>query len=372
MQWNLVIFVHVTNLPTAMKNRARLLLAAAVLVSFAACDAFRSLSGGSGATSLGKPYEIVVVCAPQQWDGPVGETLRGLLQAPVEYVNQTEPSFDLLRVLPRGFTNMTTRQRNILKVEIDPSVPEDETSITAEYDWRAAPQIVLTLKGPSDAALLQYLAAHGRELVYVLEKTERDRAVDYAARFNEKYVSQVIEETFGVDMTVPKGYVLAKSESDFLWARYEYPTASQGFCIYTYPYAGRESLSRGALLDARNKFVSRIPGPSDGSYMTTSDAFVPDLRMFRLKGRTWTEMRGFWDVAGDFMGGPFVSYTTVDEASNRVFTLDCYVYSPKLNKRNFLRGVEHLLYMVRFPADGAAAEGGEGRSDTGEPLYGAR
>ena len=83
--------------------------------------------------------------------------------------------------------------------------------------------------------------------------------------------------------------------------------------------------------------------------MTTSEAFVPDLRMFSLEGRTWTEMRGFWDVAGDFMGGPFVSFTTVDEASNRVFTLDCYVYSPKLNKRNFLRGVEHLLYLLKFP-----------------------
>lgn len=337
-----------------MKNPVRLLISAALLFACGACDAFRTLSDRNASTSLGKPYELIVVCAPQQWDGPVGETLRGLFTAPVEYVNQTEPIFDVLRVLPRGFTNMATRHRNILKVEIDPSLSEEQTRITAEYDWRAAPQIVLTLKGPSDAALLQYLAAHGKELVYVLEKAERDRAVDYAAHFQEKYVSQVIEETFGVRMTVPKGYVLAKSESDFLWARYEYPTASQGFCIYTYPYAGRESLSPGALLAARNRFVSRIPGPSDGSHMTTSDAFVPDLRMFRLEGRTWIEMRGFWDVAGDFMGGPFVSYSTVDEASNRIFTLDGYVYSPKLNKRNFLRGVEHLLYLVEFPAADSA------------------
>lgn len=131
-----------------MKRSFRLILAAAVLVSLAACDAFRTLSDRNANTSLGKPYELIVVCAPQQWDGPVGETLRGLLGAPVEYVNQIEPSFDLLRILPRGFTNMATRHRNILKVEIDPSVPEERTSITAEYDWRAAPQIVLTLKGP--------------------------------------------------------------------------------------------------------------------------------------------------------------------------------------------------------------------------------
>ena len=61
-------------------------------------------------------------------------------------------------------------------------------------------------------------------------------------------------------------------------------------------------------------------------------------------------MRGFWDVEGDFMGGPFVSYTTVDTATDRVVTLDCYVYSPKLPKRNYMREVEHLLHLVKFPA----------------------
>ena len=86
--------------------------------------------------------------------------------------------------------------------------------------------------------------------------------------------------------------------------------------------------------------------------MITSDAFEPDYRIFRLEGRLWCELRGFWDVQGDFMGGPFVSYSTVDTATNRVFTLDCYVYAPDLNKprkRNYMRGVEHLLYSVQFP-----------------------
>lgn len=110
-----------------------------------------------------------------------------------------------------------------------------------------------------------------------------------------------------------------------------------------------QSLTAAALTAARNQFAARIPGPSDGSYMTTSAAFEPDLRIFRLEDRTWFELRGFWDVEGDFMGGPFVSYSTVDQATGRILTLDCYVYSPKLHKRNFVRGVEHLLYGIEFP-----------------------
>ena len=249
---------------------------------------------------------------------------------------------------------MVADHRNILKIVEDPSLAA--TNIAVQYDVTAEPQIVLTLQGPDDKALTDYLSEHRESLVQVLEKAERDRAVKFAEAFSEQRVAKAIKSTFGVDMTVPKGYVLAADEKDFLWARYEYPTASQGFFIYSYPYEGKESLSPGALLAARNKFAARIPGPSDGSYMTTSDAFAPDFRMFRMEGRLWCEMRGFWDVHGDFMGGPFVSYTTVDTATNRVFTLDCYIYSPKNPKRNYMRGVEHLLYLVKFPAAEAPQE----------------
>ncbi len=99
--------------------------------------------------------------------------------------------------------------------------------------------------------------------------------------------------------------------------------------------------------------------------MTTSDAFAPDYRLFRIEGRLWCELRGFWDVKGDFMGGPFVSYTTVDTENNRVFTLDCYVYAPDLNKprkRNYMRGLEHLLYTVTFP-DQKPAKARDGAAD---------
>lgn len=330
-----------------MKTIFRIALAAAVVATMAGCKAFRTLTDSRLKTAQGAPYELIVVCPQQEWTGEVGDTLRAIFTAPIPYLNQTEPLFDVLRVTERGFTGMVADHRNILKIVEDPSLAA--TNIAVQYDVTAEPQIVLTLQGPDDKALTDYLSEHRESLVQVLEKAERDRAVKFAEAFSEQRVAKAIKSTFGVDMTVPKGYVLAADEKDFLWARYEYPTASQGFFIYSYPYQGKESLSPGALLAARNKFAARIPGPADGSYMTTSEAFEPDYRMFRLEGRLWCELRGFWDVHGDFMGGPFVSYTTVDTATGRVFTIDCYVYSPKNHKRNYVRGVEHLLYLLKFP-----------------------
>jgi len=49
------------------------------------------------------------------------------------------------------------------------------------------------------------------------------------------------------------------------------------------------------------------------------------------------------------MGGPFISWTLVDEPRNRIVTLFGFVYAPKYEKRNHIRKVESLLRTVDFP-----------------------
>ena len=151
-----------------------------------------------------------------------------------------------------------------------------------------------------------------------------------------------------------------------VWISQEYPAASKGFFIYKYPYEGKESLTAEALVKARNRFAQRIPGPVDGSYMITVDKiadesgteyvpYKPDHRAIRIGERPWIEMVGLWDVENYFMGGPFVSYTTVNKLTNEVVTIDCYVYYPtaynkRPEKRNKLRALQHLVYLADFPA----------------------
>ncbi len=330
-----------------MKKFITALLLATTAVAMVGCDAFHRLSG-DGRTSQGAPYEVIVVCKNDIWDGSAGDTLRYFLRQPVPTINQYEPLFDVLRVAPDNFKNLLERHRNVLKLLVDPTV--ENCGIGVQYNVTSQPQVVLLVQAPTNEALTVLLAENGENIVQVLESAERDRDIDFGERFGAKELEKIIHEKFGVTMHVPKGYSLRNATNDFLWASYEFPTASQGFFIYTYPYEGPQSLSMEALTAARNKFAAQIPGPSDGSYMTTLAEYEPDYRMMRIEGRLWAEMRGLWDVANDFMGGPFVSFSTVDTSTNRVFTLDCYVYSPKLGKRNFLRPLEHLVYLIDFPS----------------------
>ncbi len=333
-----------------MKFIKTLIVLVMVGLSLCQCDALRSVTTNK-VTSQGAPYELIVVSNQPEWESALGDSLRSLLNAPLEYSNEQEPRFTVLRVTQQAYQDLIAKHRNILEVNIQPSI--DSTAVAVRYDVHAAPQIVLTLQAPTVEAAREYVAENGEYIAKAIEIAERDRAVEYAKKYSVKSLDNLIEEKFGVKMNIPQGYSLRQDSEDFLWLSYEFPVASQGVMIYSYPAEfGINSLTSELLLDARNRFAARIPGPSDGSYMTTFDEFEQVFTPLRIKGRLWCEQRGFWDVAGDYMGGPYVSYSTIDQATNRVFTIDCYVYSPKYSKRNYLHAVEHLVYGVEIePTD---------------------
>lgn len=325
------------------------------------CGSFEMLN--SGETATGTPYEMVLVCAQPQWQSELGDTLQSILKQPVKELVQYEPMFDVLRILPNNFKNLTKKHRNIVVVQVDPSITEP--AIAASYDYTAEPQVYVTIQGPDNHTVAQYISENRENLLYVLEKAERDRQINYSQRYFSQAMFDLVKERFGADMYIPDNFKIRTQSDDMVWISQEYPLASKGFFIYKYPYEGIESLSAESLVKARNRFASRIPGPVDGSYMITVDKiadetgegyipFTPQYRTLRIGERPWVEMVGLWDVENYFMGGPYVSYTTVNQATQEVITIDCYVYSPKEKKRNMLRELQHLVYLIDFPASFSA------------------
>jgi hypothetical protein len=61
------------------------------------------------------------------------------------------------------------------------------------------------------------------------------------------------------------------------------------------------------------------------------------------------ETRGLWHVKNDFMGGPFVTFTVIDNEKNRVVNFDAFVYAPQFKKRDYLRQLEAVLYTLQKP-----------------------
>jgi hypothetical protein len=298
--------------------------------------------------SQGAPYEIIVVADHKIWDGPAGDTLRSIFYEQFPMVSRQETTFDVLRVLPGGFKKLVTRHRNIMITDIGAQF--SEPSLTFAENVYASPQIVLTATAPDNASLAAFLDEQREDLLMLLEHAEQRRDVAAAETHTPPAIKELIKSKFGFDMSMGPGYTVRDEKEDFLWLSYEMPVSSQGIIIYTYPFSGVADFERDNLLKRRNEFAAKIPGQNKGSYMTSNPDYT-ELVFRTIDGRQWSELHGFWDVEGDFMGGPFTNYATLDAARQRVVAIDFYVYSPdpQLSQRNYIKQLEHFLYTVALP-----------------------
>ncbi len=322
----------------------------------------------------GAPYEIVVVADHDVWDGPAGDTLRSMFYRRFRMINRQETSFDVLRVLPRGFSKLVVRHRNILMTDIDPALTQ--ASIGVANDTWAQPQTVITASAPDMASLTELINNNRDDIMLLLEKAEKDRDVADARGHTPPSIAARIRDKFGFEMSTGPGYTILSESEDFLWLAYRMPRADQGIVIYTYPFSGVKDFDLDNLLARRDEFVKRIPGENPGSHMTTNpDPGFIDVVYKTIDGRPWAEMLGFWDTVGDFMGGPYRNYSTIDAANQRVIAIDFFVYAPdtRLSQRNYIKQLEHFLYTVNIPGSvaGTAATAATAATATAAEMPGA-
>ncbi len=313
------------------------------------------LSGCSGdvlPSSTGQPYEILVVSPNNAWESTAGDTVRAIFGQEVEMTNQPEPIYDVLRVTPEAFNKPLSKHRNLLTLKIDPAA--DSAAMSARYDMYAQPQLVISVTAPTADSLASYLWRYHDELVSLYSIAERDRFMKRACQTTDTKINELVKQKFGFDICIPKGYTVRNEQPGFLWVSYEMALSSIGFIIYTYPAdttLWHNDLAV-SIIAARNAAVAKVPGPVDGSYMTTSTAVPVEQEIFTAYGRQWNLVSGFWRVENDFMGGPFRNYTTYDLVNNRMIAIDGYVYSPtdkqRLGKRNFIRQIEAIFMTVRM------------------------
>lgn len=322
-----------------------------LLMPFAAAVVLSSCGDeGQGVKSIGGAMEILVIAERPVWGGEVGDTLRSVLGDTLRIYNQPEPMFDLTFLPTQSYKGTNKRFRNLVVVNIGSEFPEP--SINAGYNVFANPQLLVEVTGSSEALVSAYISSQRKELQQIFEMAEMNRFVEQAKRSPAAELNARVKEIFGFDITIPSNYSFRNSGGgDFLWASFERPLSSQGIIIYSYPYTGREDFEADSIIMKRNEFVAKVPGPSDGSYMSTSVAVVPEVSYMRINGRFWAKTTGFWDVEGDFMGGPFVSFSTLDTENNRVVCIDEYVFYPNEDKRTYMKQLESFVLSVQFPGD---------------------
>ncbi len=297
----------------------------------------------------GKPGEIVVIINKDREAGPLGQALHKYLGQSQVGLPQDEPLFDLITVPPAAFRNVFERHRNIVNIVIASDNKEDGMFI--KYNPWANPQVYVSLHASSDSAMLHLIDSVQNNLIKLFLTEDRTRNQEQYSQYQNKMVSARLQSHFGIDMVVPKGYNIDAIDSTFLWMTYEARDMSQGLIIYTQPYTDTAQLGKTGMIAYRDSlFRSKVPGPTDSSYMQTEERiYEPEIWTHSLMANEYTvEMRGLWRVEKDFMGGPFLSYSVLDPKNNRIINLFGYVYAPRFDKRSYIRQIEAILRSFKF------------------------
>ncbi len=300
--------------------------------------------------------EVVVVIDGFHWNSITGEIIKNTLAHPQSGLPQDEPVLNLVQISSKNFSKIFQTHRNILIVDFSEKLSEVRTEIKTN-SW-ANGQIVIRISAPNDSSFVIYFEKYSENIVGKFLNVEIERQIEKNVKFGETKLSEKIKAKYGFSMTLQKDCYIAKEDSNFLWFRlergrniggYEHQI-SQGIFIYWQNYTDTSLFSPDKII-AQNDSVSQkyISATSKKSFFTTSyKLFSPIAKQIQFNKNFAVEIRGLWRMENDFMGGPFVSFTILDEKNNFLITAEGYVFAPQFDKLNYLREVEAMIKSMRY------------------------
>lgn len=346
-------------------SRKHLLLAG---LFFSACGTGQ-FEENSLPDAVGSPGELVIVSDDTIWMGKAGEQIRKTYGAEQPGLPQSEPWFKLIRFDEGKFNSVTRKYRTILLV-----TTLDNNSKTGRYirdllgekqysqqltdstflfietanRW-ARGQQVLYLIGKDGPSLARAVERKQGELLAFLNNKELQRLkLSIEKKPRNKEAEKLLADSCGLRMAIPKSYKLKRLNSSFAWLLREDDEKTLNLFIALRPYEQLEQFTANSILAYKDSITRvNIAGPTERSYYTTEYLFPPDTLVADFSGNYALQLRGLWRVENDFMGGPFIHTTGLDQKRTRLVSMEGFVYFPKEKKRELLRELEAIIAGIK-------------------------
>lgn len=295
----------------------------------------------------GKEGDILIVIDKKIWESEVGGKLHTILTQEYPALPQSEPLFSVYNTPHSTFDGSYRFHRNIIMVTIDKTLKESRIKY-AEDMW-AKPQTVVIINAKNLEEATQIIEAESEKITSCFEQAERNRIINTAKKFEDKRIESLLSDNFGCRITIPKDFSLKRLTDHFAWIAYETTFVNQGLFVYKYPYNPEQGLTLPGIIRVRDEMLKEnVPGMRADSYMETSQFISPLFKNIQYRDKIFSEVRGLWELKNDYMGGPFISHSFLDKTGENVIVVECFVYAPKFDKREYLRYVESILYTFEW------------------------
>jgi len=334
-------------------NMQKLLVLLLVLpLLFNSCNSSSDSNGNERImpSSSGRVNEMVVVMKHDLWKGKVGKEVRKIFEKEIDGLPQPEPQFRVAHIDPSAFNTVFKAARSLLIIKLK-NTNKAKLSITKNV--YAQPQVIEELSANSEEALLRALRKYKNELVAEFNKQDL-KSVQKRYKRIARYDIPNLKES-GISIILPISYELVQTTDDFWWYKSNirvgkhYPTLN--FILYITPLNSELDLSGHSIISTRDSISKKyIAGAIDNSYMQTEGRpeYSPIMKNTLVNNKVAIETRGLWMVKGDFMGGPFLSYTIFDEKNNRIITAEGFIYAAGVKKRDYVFEMEAIIKSLKI------------------------
>lgn len=365
----------------------------ASFLAFASCSADGLATIAPLPLAVGKTNEIRIVCDLDDWEGPLGDSIRYHFQAPFLILPNPEPMFDLKHFTAEQIINNELRRN--LRTYVFVGDLSDTNSATTKLilqdlngeKLRRAKEdpSYNTMIGKNKWAtgqMMVYLFGNGMEALY---KNIREKYPTIARRINDfdedkiqrsayvygesNLLNNKMRDLMNVEAHIPSDYDLALERSvpatirsedkvtedavpgiDLLWMKRDTKNELSNIFAYSLPYTSKEQFKKQNIIDLINDIGKKyISSTIEDSYLVINDVDLPVFSTdMKINGSYAIELRGIWEMENDFMGGPFISYLIHNEKDGRLVLLNGFVYAPSEAKRNYMQEIAVVLKNSKF------------------------
>lgn len=340
------------------------------------CNGEQNEDDGSSAlpTARGAREEIVLVMDSAAWEGQLGDEIRETFMKAIPGLPQPEPYFNLRHVNPLKLNKVLRNSRNMLYVTTLDTESAAGRLINSYFTESSIKQIqenpdlfmypkknefargqdVLYLFGTTEEELINNVEENREQIRNFFMNIERERLQkDLYKASEEKSLNQHLLKEHQFYIRVPFGYKLVPEENteNFVWIRQLGQEVDKSVLVYYEDYTSESIFQPDSILALRNRITKQYIADSETVYMMMQEQVPVNFDTVTFHGKFSVEARGLWKLSNNSMGGPFVSYTFVDEQLGRLYYIEGFVYSPGEEKRPHIREVEAILDTFRTEAE---------------------
>lgn len=328
--------------------------------------------------ATGKPGDMILIMDSIQWRGPLGSEMRKTFREELQGLPREEMMFNMTWVYPRKGSTLLTQIRNlvfvftldqntrgskILKEQFTPETLEKIKSDTTFYiftreDEYSRGQEVMYLFSDTEENLIKHVQRDRKKIQDYFNNIEKNRVMERLKKTSStKGVTDFLRKEQNCELQVPIGFKLADKQNDFIWLRQMDAEVDKDVFISWKPYESEYQLLPDSIIAWRDQIAQRylFEDPEQpNSYLVTETTvpFRPVIaKQVNFNNHFAMELRGLWKTNTNTMGGPFISYTLIDEAKGLLYYVEGFCFSPGKSQRETIRELEAILWTFKTSDD---------------------